>query len=127
MFRTKLTLAVLAVAASIGASTAVAQATSYGPHDPWFASVVASSTDASPSFTTDTLAPGGGASAPVQGYRFTTDTLAPGGGSSVTSTPSASGFDWGDAGIGAGVAAGVMLALLGSARLLAGRRRPVAA
>jgi hypothetical protein len=127
MFGTKLTLAVLAVAASIGASTAVAQATSYGPHDPWFAYAVSYGTPTSPTFITDTRAPGGGTSAPVQGYRFTTDTLAPGGGSSVASTPSATGFDWGDAGIGAGVTTGVMLALLGTARLLAGRRRPVAA
>jgi len=113
MFRTKLTLAALAIVAAIGAQTAVAQATSYGP---------------SPSFITDTLAPGGGTSTPVQGYRFTTDTLAPGGGSSeVLSAPSSGGFEWGDAGIGAGATAGLMLGLLGSARLLAGRRRPVAA
>jgi hypothetical protein len=133
MFRTKLTLAVLAVAASIGAQAAVAQATSHGP-------------EASPSFITDTLAPGGGtsvqrywfitdtlapgggSSAPVQGYRFITDTLAPGGGGGVVvSTPSSSGFDWNDAGIGAGATAGLMLVLLGSARMLAGRRRHVAA
>jgi hypothetical protein len=149
MFRTKLAFAVLAIAASIGAQAAVAQATSHG-------------SEASPSFVTDTLAPGGGTSAPVQGYRiitdtlapggdvnvqrkwfvlehaspaaepqsyrFITDTLAPGGGSSeVVSTPSSSGFDWADAGIGAGATAVLMLGLLGSARLLAGRRRPVAA
>ncbi|MGZ4334607.1 MAG: hypothetical protein ACXVRJ_10090 [Gaiellaceae bacterium] len=128
MFGTKLSVAVVAVVAAIGAQAAVAQATSYGPHDPWFANAVSYNSAASPSFTTDTLAPGGGTSAPVRGYRFITDTLAPGGGGSgVVSTPSASGFDWGDAGIGAGATAGLMLGLLGSARLLAGRRRPLAA
>ena len=93
MFRTKLTLAVLALVAAFGAQTAVAQATP---------------------FTTDTLAPGGGTSTSVQGYRIITDTLAPGGGSSgIVSTPSASGFDWGDAGIGAAGGVGVVLVLLG--------------
>jgi hypothetical protein len=129
MFRTKLTLAGLAAVAALGAQTAVAQATAHG--------------QSKPSFVTDTLAPGGGGvsiehrwfvlehgspAAELQGYRFISDTLAPGGGSSeVVSTPSSSGFDWGDAGIGAGATAGLMLGLLGSARLLAGRRRPVAA
>jgi hypothetical protein len=131
MSGTKLALTVLAVAASIGAQAAVAQATSHGQQ-------------ASPSFITDTLAAGGkaplqgyrfitdtlapGPKAPVQGYRFITDTLAPGGGTSeVAPLPSPSGFDWGDAGIGAGATAGLLLVLLGSAWLLVGRRRPVAA
>jgi hypothetical protein len=113
MFRTKLTLAVLAVAIATGAQAAVAQSTA---------------ASASSSFITDTLAPGGGTSAPAQGYRFVTDTLAPGGGTSeVFSTQSSSGFDWSDAGIGAGATAGLMLGLLGSARLLTGRRHPAAA
>ena len=128
MFRTKLTLAGLVVVAALGAPSAFAQARSHGASNP--------------QFITDTLAPGGGVSeehrwfliehaspaAEPQGYRFITDTLAPGGGGGgVVSTPSARGFDWRDAGIGAGATAGLMLGLLGSARLLAGRRRPVAA
>jgi hypothetical protein len=65
-------------------------------------------------FITDTLAPGGGNhSAPAQSYRFITDTLAPGGGSASVTTASASRFSWADAGIGAGMAAGALLALLG--------------
>ena len=75
-------------------------------------------------FITDTLAPGGGKpAAPAQGYRFTTDTLAPGGGSATVSAPAASSFSWADAGIGAGMAAGVLLALLGG--LLVVNRRNV--
>ncbi len=75
-------------------------------------------------FTTDTLAPGG--QAPVQSYRFITDTLAPGGGTSTVVSPSSNGFDWGDAGIGAGVMAGIALLLLGSGRLVQQRRKVVA-
>lgn len=117
MFRTKLTLAGLAVTAAIGAQTAVAQAKAHGPSNS--------------SFITDTLAPGGQyqdypfVTAPAQGYRFVTDTLAPGGSTSVVSAPAATGFDWADAGIGAGGMAGIVLALLGSARLV--RRRSVIA
>jgi hypothetical protein len=133
MFHTKLTLAVLAAAAAIGAQAAVAQATSYGAKaSPSFITdTLAPGGSTSVQrywFVTDTLAPGGGTSAPVQGYRFITDTLAPGGGSSeVASTPSASGFDWGDAGIGAAGMVGIVLALLASVRVLAHRRRPVTA
>jgi hypothetical protein len=65
-------------------------------------------------FITDTLAPGGGNhAAPAQGYRFITDTLAPGGGSASASPVIRSPFSWVDAGIGAGMAAGALLALLG--------------
>ena len=73
-------------------------------------------------FTTDTLAPGG-TSVAAAGYRFITDTLAPGGGASgVTSVPAGNGFSWADAGIGALVAAGLMLlALMG--HQVANRRR----
>jgi hypothetical protein len=60
---------------------------------------------------TDTL---GGDGRPPQrdiGYRIITDTLAPGGGRVVVAVPAVTGFDWGDAGIGAGVAvAGAALA-----------------
>jgi hypothetical protein len=49
-----------------------------------------------------------------------TDTLAPGGGNTVVST--SPGFDWGDAGIGAGAALGAML-LASIAGLAVVRRR----
>ena len=97
------------------------------------------------SFITDTLAPGGSITVPPgrfslehrwfllehsspaaqqpQGYRFITDTLAPGGGPSEISAPSSSGFDWGDAGIGAGAVAGLSLILLAIGRALQHRRR----
>jgi hypothetical protein len=118
MFRTKLTLVGVVLAAAIGASPALA-----GPN----------------TFITDTLAPGGSMSlahkwfliehadqtAQPQGYRFITDTLAPGGGPSVVSVPTGSGFDWADAGVGAGATAGIALMLLGSVRVL-NRRNTVA-
>ena len=46
---------------------------------------------------------------------------------SVGSSPSGNGFDWGDAGIGAGVAAGLMLLLLGGALLRTNSKRSVLA
>jgi len=155
MFRTKLTLAGLAVAALVGAVAPGAFAahdswysyatslTNTQRHDPWFAYAV-SLTEAQPSarFITDTLAPGGstpaqryrlitdtlapGGTAPAQSYRFITDTLAPGGGPSVVSAPVSNGFDWADAGIGAGATAGIALLLLASGRALQSRRRVVA-
>jgi hypothetical protein len=135
MFRTKITFAGLVVAAAVTPSALAAK-------DPWYGYAV-SLTQAQHSaplitdtlapggtapiqtyrFTTDTLAPGG--TAPVQSYRFITDTLAPGGGTSVVSVPASSGFDWADAGIGAGAMAGIGALLLGSARLL--QRRNVVA
>jgi len=131
MFRTKLTLAVLAVAASLGAQAAVAQATSHGQAaSPSFVTDTLAPGGSTPVqrywFITDTLASGGGSSAPVKGYRVITDTLAPGGGTSeAPPAPSANGFDWADAGIGAGAMAGLGIALLGSVRLL--QRRGVVA
>jgi len=135
MFRTKLTLAGLVIAAAVAPSALAA-------HDPWYDyGVSLTQAQHSPPFITDTLAPGG--TAPVQSYRFTTDTLAPcgtapvqsyrfitytlapGGGSSIVSVPASSGFDWADAGIGAGAMAGIGALLLGSARLL--QRRNVVA
>jgi hypothetical protein len=88
--------------------------------------VVALATSASSAlaggFITDTLAPGGGNhGAPAQGYRFITDTLAPGGGPASAGPAITSPFSWADAGIGAGMAAGALLALLGGA-LLVNRR-----
>jgi hypothetical protein len=174
MFRTKLTLAGLAVAAAVfgatshralaahdswyGYAVSVTNAQQSAPfitdtlapggkalvngRDPWYGYAVSlTQAQQSPSFITDTLAPGGrapvqsdrfitdtlapGGTAPVQSDRFITDTLAPGGGPSEVSAPSSNGFDWGDAGIGAGVMAGIGLMLLGSARLL--HRRNVVA
>jgi hypothetical protein len=72
-------------------------------------------------FITDTLAPGGKAPA-RQGYRFITDTLAPGGGSHAVVVQGSSNFNWSDAGVGAGVAAGAMLALIGSTLILIRRQ-----
>jgi hypothetical protein len=101
------------------------QAASAGHHDPWFYNAVAHSVAGSnATFTTDTLAPGGG-SAQAQGYRFVTDTLAPGGGI-VAVSPSAPGFDWNDAGIGAGGSVGLILILLGGMRLMSQRRSALA-
>src|SRR5258706_10584379 len=117
MFRTKLTLVGLAVAAAISGQTAVAQAKVHG--------------SSNPSFITDTLAPGGRhqnypfVTAAAHGYRFTTDTLAPGGGTSALSAPAATGFGCAAAGMGAGGMAGIVLALLRTARV--GRRRSVIA
>jgi hypothetical protein len=63
-------------------------------------------------FITDTLG-GDGHPQQVKGYRFITDTLAPGGGLAIEAAPSATGFNWADAGVGAGTAAGALLMLLG--------------
>lgn len=82
-------------------------------------------------FITDTLAPGGGGGGkaahvaqPQQGYRFITDTLAPGGGTSqpVTVETRAS-FAWMDAGLGAVVAVGAVLILLGGSIVVRNRTR----
>lgn len=62
-----------------------------------------------------------------QGYRFITDTLAPGGGTNSVPVAAEPGFSWGDAGIGAAGAAGIVLALLGAMRLMVSRRRAFAA
>ena len=85
---------------------------------------VVSAAGSNAAFTTDTLAPGGG-SAQTQGYRFVTDTLAPGGGI-VAVSPGVQGFDWTDAGIGAGGTIGLMVILLGCTRHLSHRRSALA-
>ena len=72
-----------------------------------------------PTFTTDTLAPGGG-SAQAPAVSFVTDTLAPGGGG-TTVVSTGTGFNWGDAGIGAAAAIGALL--LASAAAVTVRRR----
>jgi hypothetical protein len=77
------------------------------------------------SFITDTL---GGDGHPrqgaPQGYAFVSDTLAPGGGPArpvvTVSTPST--FSWVDAGVGAGAAGGLLLALLGASLLVVRRQ-----
>jgi hypothetical protein len=136
MFRTKLTLVALVVAA---ATYGLSVPRALAAHDPWYAYAtsltIAQQSGPDPwygyavsltnaqhlvPFITDTLAPGG--AAPVQSYRFITDTLAPGGGPSVVLAPASNGFDWGDAGIGAGGALGLMLAATGGTLLLAHRR-----
>ena len=74
-------------------------------------------------FITDTSAQGGN-SVPSTGYRFITDTLAPGGGASgVVSVPAGNDFSWADAGIGAVVAAGLMLLALMAHQRVDRRRR----
>lgn len=70
-------------------------------------------------FITDTLAPGGTPQAPVH---FVTDTLAPGGGSSPAQVERVQSFSWSDAGVGAGIGAGVLLALMGSTLVVVHRR-----
>jgi hypothetical protein len=102
-----------------------AVSSSAGQHDPWFYNVVAHSAAGSiATFTTDTLAPGGGP-AQAQDYRFVTDTLAPGGGV-VAVSPGVQGFDWTDAGIGAGGTVGLIVILLGGTRLMSQRRGALA-
>jgi hypothetical protein len=66
------------------------------------------------------------AAGPVPSYPFITDLLFPGGGT-VVSTPAARGFDWADAGIGAAGTAGLILLLLGSARVMQQHRRRLVA
>jgi hypothetical protein len=107
------------------ASKTVAPVASAGRHDPWFYNAVSHSVaGTNATFTTDTLAPGGG-SAQSHGYRFVTDTLAPGGGV-VAVSPGVQGFDWTDAGIGAGGTVGLIVILLGGTRLMSQRRSALA-
>jgi hypothetical protein len=75
-------------------------------------------------FITDTLG-GDGHPRAVQGYRFITDTLGGNGGPSAVAVPSAPGFDWADAGIGASTAVGAIFVVLGTT-LLVRRRSQVA-
>ena len=141
---------VAAALASLSAPAALGHTTPYGGYDPWFKNAIASqhsqpdpwfnnalakqrslATPTSHSkqtgyrFITDTLAPGG--SAPVQGYRFITDTLAPGGGASPVGTQSSPpGFNWADAGIGAGAVVSGLIVLLGGTLLTVRRRNTIA-
>ena len=112
-------IAVAALVAALTAPSALAQP------DTWFKNAVSSSASGgNAKFVTDTLAPGGG-SAQSQGYRFVTDTLAPGGGV-VAVSPGVQGFDWADAGIGAGGTVVLLLILLGGTRLMSQRRSALA-
>jgi hypothetical protein len=110
----------------------------YGPHDTWYPYAIsltqervldahhhalilnaraqaAQQTQTSPSFTTDTLAPGGrGQTSPVV-VHFTPDTLAPGGGRTTTVVTTGDGFNWSDAGVGAAIAIGAVLLASGAA------------
>jgi hypothetical protein len=61
-----------------------------------------------------------------QGYRFVTDTLAPGGGNTLTAASTGS-FSWSDAGVGAATATGTILALIGALLLVTRRRSGIAA
>jgi hypothetical protein len=94
--------------------------------DPWFNYAVSLSTRTNTAnhsgyrFTTDTLG-GNGQPKPTPGYRFITDTLAPGSGNPPAIALVSTGFDWGDAGVGAAATLGfVLLMLTGSVML---RRR----
>jgi len=112
-------IAVAAVVAALAAPAALAK------QDPWYRNAVSSSAGAgNAKFVTDTLAPGGG-SVQAHGYRFVTDTLAPGGGV-VAVSPGVQGFDWADAGIGAGGTVGLIVILLGGTRLMSQRRSALA-
>jgi hypothetical protein len=113
----------------------------FGPHDPWYQYGLSltqerqldarhqaliqnlqaqSATQSAPTFTTDTMAPGGGTQqAPA--VHFVTDTMAPGGGDTTTVVSTGDTFDWGSAGIGAGIAIGAVL--LASAAAAATMRR----
>src|SRR5581483_11858933 len=66
-------------------------------------------------FITDTLG-GNGHPAAAPGFTFITDTLGGNGGPGVI-TAAHTGFDWGDAGLGAGAAFGGLTLLFGSVRL----------
>ena len=61
----------------------------------------------------------------VASVGFVTDTLAPGGGV-VAVSPGVQGFDWADAGIGAGGTVGLIVILLGGTRLMSQRRSALA-
>ena len=93
----------LAIAA-ISAPAVLAKPTSgYGPLDPWAYSVIHRSSQATPASYSAVSGPLGVAA--YQSFAGVT----PKHGEQVTSQ---SGFDWGDAGIGASVAFGVLLLLL---------------
>jgi hypothetical protein len=115
---------VVALAALVVPSSLASTGSRYGGHDPWFnyaVSLTAKSAVPSYRFVTDTLGGNGHAKGAVPSYQFMTDTLAPGGGSSLAAAPSSPGFNWADAGVGAGVVAGALALLAGG--LLAVRRR----
>jgi hypothetical protein len=132
---------VAAAAVLLTATSALASPGQYGPHDTWYPyalsltqnrqldarhyALVADSRaqavqQTAPTFTTDTLAPGGG-SEQTPAVHFVTDTLAPGSGGTTTVVSTGDGFDWGDAGIGAATAIGAVL--LASVAAVAMRRR----
>jgi hypothetical protein len=104
-------IAVAAVLAALVAPAALARSSSNGDQDGWYKFAMS----------------GGAGKANAgsgQGYRFVTDTLAPGGGI-VAVSPAAQGFDWTDAGIGAGGTVGLIVILLAGTRLVSHRRSVV--
>ena len=132
--------AAVAAAALLAAPAAPAATSRFGPHDtwypyarslmqaqspdPWLGYAVAltsrarSTGQAGATFTTDTLG-GSGHAEQAPAVRFVSDTLAPGGGTTVAQ--GATRFDWGDAGVGAAAAIG--LVLLASVAVVAMSRR----
>ncbi len=118
MFCKRHTLKQLSVGIAVAASLAVvAVPSALGAHDSWYRNAVSQTASRqSVPFITDTLGGNGNSEqATVRGYRFITDTL--GGNGHVATGPSGTSFSWGDAGVGAGIAAGLMLLLLGGTRL----------
>jgi hypothetical protein len=115
--------------------------------DPWFNYAVSLSTRTNTAnhsgyrFTTDTL--GGNARPkatpgyrfitdtlgsnsqpkPTSGYRFITDTLAPGSSNPPATALVSTGFDWGDAGVGAAATLGLVLLMLTGSLMLRRRGR----
>ena len=97
MFCKRHTLKQLSVGIAVAASLAVvAVPSALGAHDSWYRNAVSQT-------------------ASRQSVPFITDTL--GGNGHVATGPSGTSFSWGDAGVGAGIAAGLMLLLLGGTRL----------
>ena len=123
MFGRHHTLKQLSVGIAVAASLAVvAVPSALGAHDSWYRNAVSQTASRqSVPFITDTLGGNGNSEqATVRGYRFITDTL--GGNGHVATGPSGTSFSWDDAGVGAGIAAGLMLLLLGGTRLRMNKR-----
>ena len=98
----------VAAAALLTAPAALAGGTSqYGPHDTWYAYATSRSMQPDTWLGYAVALTSRERNEQPTGLSFTTDTLAPGGGNTISS-PSV-GFDWGDAGIGAGVTLGTLL------------------
>jgi hypothetical protein len=96
--------------------------------DPWFNYAVSLSTRTNTAnhsgyrFITDTLG-GNSQPKPTPGYRFITDTLAPGSSNPSATALVSTGFDWGDAGVGAAATLGLVLLMLTGSLMLRRRGR----